>query len=31
VMVTVIRSEHADIFKGGLLARGFRPAVQPLT
>lgn len=31
VMVTVIRSEHADIFRGGLLARGFRPAVQPLT
>lgn len=31
VMVIVIRSEHADIFRGGLLARGFRPAVQPLT
>ena len=31
VMVTVIRAEHADIFRGGLLARGFRPAVQPLT
>lgn len=31
IMVTVIRAEHADIFRGGLLARGFRPAVQPLT
>ena len=31
VMVIVIRAEHADIFRGGLLARGFRPAVQPLT
>lgn len=31
VMVTVIRAEHADVFRGGLLARGFRPAVQPLT
>jgi prephenate dehydrogenase len=31
VMVTVIRSEHADIFRGGLLARGFRPSVLPLT
>lgn len=30
VMVTVIRSEHADLFRGGLLARGFHPAVQPL-
>lgn len=31
VMVTVIRTDHADIFRGGLLARGFRPAIQPLT
>lgn len=30
VMVTVIRAEHAQIFRGGLLARGFRPAVQSL-
>ena len=31
VMVIVIRSEHADIFRGGLMARGFRPAVHPLS
>jgi prephenate dehydrogenase len=31
VMVIVIRSEHADIFRGGLIARGFRPAVHPLS
>jgi len=31
VMVVVIREEHADMFRGGLLARGFRPAVQPLS
>lgn len=31
IMVTVIRAEHADVFRGGLLARGFRPAVQPLS
>jgi prephenate dehydrogenase len=31
VMVLVVRSEHVDIFRGGLLARGFRPAVQQLT
>lgn len=31
VMVTVVRAEHADIFKGGLIARGFRPAISPLS
>ena len=30
VMVIVIRSEQADVFRGGLLARGYRPAVAPL-
>ena len=30
VMVTVIRAEQADVFRGGLLARGFHPAIQPL-
>jgi len=31
VMVTVVRAEHAELFRGGLLARGFRPAVSPLS
>ncbi len=31
IMVTVVRAEHADVFRGGLLARGFRPAIQPLS
>lgn len=31
VMVIVIRSEHADTFRGGLIARGFRPAIHPLS
>ncbi len=31
VMVTVVRSEQADIFKGGLIARGFRPSISPLS
>jgi len=31
IMVTVVRSEHAEMFRGGLLARGFRPAIQPLS
>lgn len=31
VMVTVIRAEQADLFRGGLLARGFHPAIQPLS
>lgn len=30
VMITIVRSEQADLFRGGLLARGFHPAVQPL-
>ena len=30
VMVVVIRSEQADVFRGGLLARGYRPAIAPL-
>ena len=31
VIVTVVSTAHADTFRGGLLARGFRPAVQPLS
>ena len=31
IMVTVVRLEHAEMFRGGLLARGFRPAIQPLS
>ena len=31
VMVVVIRADHADVFRGGLLARGFRPSVSPLS
>lgn len=30
IMVLVVRQEHVDTFRGGLLARGFRPAVQKL-
>ena len=30
VMVVVIRSEQVDVFRGGLLARGYRPAIAPL-
>lgn len=31
VMVIVVRTEHVELFRGGLLARGFRPAAQPLS
>ena len=31
ILVTVVRAEHAEVFRGGLLARGFRPAIQPLS
>lgn len=31
VMVLVVRHEQIDVFRGGLLARGFRPAVQKLS
>lgn len=31
VMVTVVKDEHVDVFRGGLLARGFKPAVQRLS
>lgn len=31
VMVLVVRREQVDIFRGGLMARGFRPAVQTLS
>lgn len=31
IMVIVVRDEHVEIFRGGLIARGFKPAVQPLT
>lgn len=31
VMVIVIAAKHSDIFRGGLLARGFRPAIHPLS
>jgi len=28
--VLVVRSEHVDVFRGGLMARGFRPGVAKL-
>ena len=31
IMVTVVRNEHVEIFRGGLIARGFKPAVLRLT
>ena len=31
IMVIVIRAEHADMFRGGLMARGFKPAIQLLS
>lgn len=31
IMVTVVRAEHTEVFRGGLLARGFHPAIQPLS
>ncbi|MEY3588852.1 MAG: putative prephenate dehydrogenase [Actinomycetota bacterium] len=31
VMVLVVRADHVDMFRGGLLARGFRPAIQKLS
>lgn len=31
VMMVVIRAEHSDVFRGGLMARGFRPAIAPLS
>lgn len=31
VMVVVVRAEQVDMFRGGLLARGFRPSVAPLS
>ncbi len=31
VMVIVIRAEHAEMFRGGLIARGFRPSVHPMS
>lgn len=31
VMVIVIRSEHSEVFRGGLLARGYRPSLAPLS
>lgn len=31
IMVLVVRADQVDMFRGGLLARGFRPAVQKLT
>jgi prephenate dehydrogenase len=30
VIIVVIEARAADVFRGGLLARGFRPSVQPL-
>jgi len=30
IMVTVIRADQVDLFKGGLMARGFKPAAQLL-
>ena len=31
VMVVIIRAEQADVFRGGLLARKFKPSVAPLS
>ncbi|MGA9277362.1 prephenate dehydrogenase [Ilumatobacter sp.] len=31
VVVVLVDQAHADVFRGGLLARGFRPSVQALT
>ena len=31
IMVLVVRAEHVEVFRGGLMARGFRPAVQKLS
>jgi len=31
IMVLVVRADHVDMFRGGLLARGFRPAIQKLS
>lgn len=31
VMVLVVRTEHVDLLRGGLIARGFRPVASPLT
>ena len=31
IMVLVVKSEHVDMFRGGLIARGYRPAVQKLS
>lgn len=31
VMVLVVRTEHVDLLRGGMIARGFRPVATPLT
>lgn len=31
VMVLVIRADQVEVFRGGLIARGFRPSMVPLT
>jgi len=31
VAVVLVDLEHADLFRGGLIARGFRPSVQALS
>jgi prephenate dehydrogenase len=31
VLILVIEAEHADLLRGGLLARGYRPSVQAIT
>lgn len=31
VMVLLVRADHVDMFRGGLMARGYRPAVQKLS
>lgn len=31
VMVLVVRTEHVDLLRGGLIARGFRPVATPLS
>ena len=31
VAVVLVDQAHAEVFRGGLIARGFRPSVQALT
>ncbi|MEP6299368.1 MAG: hypothetical protein ABJ382_18750, partial [Ilumatobacter sp.] len=31
VLVVLVDQDHSELFRGGLLARGFRPSVQALS